>query len=271
MAGPVLGPVDLPSFSEADFRHLISQIEQAIRDLYQTYLPFLYPALDAYYRFLKAVVPDWVIAASYQVISWCWELLEQLINLVINLLVGALVPVAAAVRGLLWSNEAAVYSGEADSLRTAVDHVRVGWSGPGAKAFEIHADRQLERIAALAGACETNSTTMYGVCSAAVVMYVGLATVVGEAVGGTAAGAASTTVIGPGGPAAAAAALGLGILGAVALVGVTVEVVGSIAAGIKAQADNMGTITKSWPEPPGMGYSDGSASDGDRSDWSTEL
>lgn len=262
--------VNFPEFSEADFRELIAKIEQANREMCETHVPGLYPALDAYYGLLKTVIPDWVISASYQVIAFCWEALEALTNLVVKILDGALVPVTAAIRWAFWSGESAACGATDSNLTTATDAVWLTWSGEAAKAYALHAKQQGDRIKAFKSFCEFQASTMMSVCGLAVTLYGSVAVEVVKTSGGAAAGLLSTPVDGPAGPLASLVAIGLGVLGISSGVALASSLISSLATQVSGQLSAMDALGATWPEPPGIGYKDGSASDGDRSDWSTE-
>ena len=61
-----------------------------------------------------------------------------------------------------------------------------------------------------------------------------------------------------------AAAEQIGLLAAVG------TVVGVLAKGMAALSDKANAVARDWPSPGNADYADGSASDGDRTDWSTE-
>lgn len=262
------GAVDF-SFDEAEFRAVIAEIEEAIRSLVDTWFPRLDPYMDQFFSVISWIVPDWVVEAAYVLIRVAFEVLEALVNLVIDLLEGVLVPISAAVRGILWHQEISFFEERVTALTDSNDAVALTWSGAGQEAFAQHAGRQIDQLTAMKDCAASARNNALAIAGVALGLYVGLGFTIAEVVTVDTVAVASTVIDGPIGPAAAATETGLGIGKIGAIVGLTVGAVGAMVPIIVDLSDKARAVGDEWPSTVGA-YNDGSASDGDRTDWSTE-
>jgi len=266
----VAGPVDLPEISEAQLREAAEVMREGIVDVVGQVFPAFRPALEQYYQWLGATVPPEVVAAIADLLTVTGQAVELLANLVISALEGAVVPISAGIRAGLWQGEIEVYSTCAADLRRVVDDVRVSWGGPAAEAFEVHAERQLARLAVFEKVCTANRGTLVSVLCLGLSLYLALAAVVCTLVIKMKLAVATTPLTGGAAVAVGAAAALDAALAVSALVSAALGLLPSMVRELVATSDTLRLLAGEWPSPPGVGYADGSASDGDRSDWSTE-
>lgn len=215
-------------------------------------------------------MPPWVVEAAYRLIDWAIELIEDLTNLIIRLLEGIGFPGYAFVLSVRWHEQAQSLAEIGTSLRDTADQLGVTWQGEGQRAFALHAAKQYEKVDAMAAFATTASKQLGAGAVTGATFYVSLAMIIAQTTTEVSAAAASTAVDGPVGPAAAGASAGVGALKILALVAAVGIPVGYLAQSWLALTDSADAVAVAWPDPSVNTYADGSASDGDRSDWSTE-
>lgn len=261
-------PVEF-DFDQADFDHLIETIRSTLEHLTDTLAPSLRPLLDLYFR-LWAAVPPWVVEAAYRLIDWAIELIEDLTNLIIRLLEGIGFPGYAVVLSLRWREQARSLDEVGTALRDTADQLGVTWQGEGQRAFALHAAKQYEKIQTMSAFATTASGQLAAGAVVGVSFYTSLAMIIAQTTSEVTAAAASTAIDGPGGPAAAGVSASLGALEILAAVAAVEIPLGYMAQGWLSFIDSADAMAAAWPDPSVNTYADGSASDGDRTDWSTE-
>lgn len=262
------GAIDI-DFDEAKFREAIAKIEQAMRDLVHTWFPKLDPYMDKFFTLLKYVTPDWAVDAAYALIKAAIEILEALANFIIDLFEGVFVPVSSFIRGTLWAKEIDFIGARSTALKDSSDKVAITWSGEGQRAFSLHAEKQVAQVDAMKACAESARNQAYIIAGATAGFYIAIGIVIAKTFAADTVAVGSTVVDGPVGPAAAAAATGIGIGEIGAIVAATVAALSVEVQAITNLTDKAKAIADTWPAPAAP-YNDGSASDGDRSDWSTE-
>ena len=254
------------------FNQTIGKIRTLATDILHGIYPIMPPALDYFIDrlFWPFPVPGFVRDAAHKILKWCYDAFVAFVDQTFSLLEGALVPVTAFLRGVAWGSERQKLDTLQLDLSAAVADVAITWTGPGASAFGHHADQHVTRLKDMTALAGEMRDQAWKTAAAGLAFYVALATVIVKATATTTVAAASTAVDGPVGPAAAGAAAGLGTVEAIGLVATIGAVITEIATGTAALSDKANAVARDWPSPGSADYSDGSASDGDRTDWSTQ-
>lgn len=263
------GPFDF-EFSEAEFRETLRKIEEGTKELADKLFPELRPKLDEFFKWIRAVTPQWVIDAAYKLVNWAIEMLEDFLNQMVALIEGLLVPIDAGARAYNWHGEINWFETRAANLRSGMQKVGLTWKGEGATAFATFGENQVKKLDEAKALAEAMRNGYVAMCIGGTALYVGLAAIIAKAITASAAAVASTPVTGPGGPAAAGGAAGLGAVEVVALIAAATGLLEPCIQIVTSVSDKANTLTTSWPDPETSRYNDGSMSDGDGSDWSTE-
>lgn len=256
-------------FDQAAFEEACDKIREGIDEAVDTVFPWLRPLLDAFFDSFWFPIPDIIRQAGYKVVEWAFEVLESLVNSLVDLFEGMLVPVTAFLRGQYWSGQHDALSTHASELQSALDAVAITWTGRGQRAFAVHAEKQVAEVTAAADLAKTMRTQCWVTAAAGLTCYIGIAVAVVKFITVASAASASTPVTGPGGPAAAGASAGIGFAEVAAIVTAVLAALGQNVGGYVALADAADALAGGWPTPGGSQYSDGSAGDGDGTDWST--
>jgi len=258
-------------FDVAAFNETVGKIRTLANDLLHAVYPVMPPALDYFLDrlFWPFPVPGFVRDAAHKVLTWCYDAFVMFVDHLFSALEGALVPVTAFMRGLAWNTERQKLDTLELDVAAAVGDVAVTWTGPGASAFAHHADLHVTRLKDMTGLAGEMRDQAWTTAGAGLAFYVAVATIIVKATATTTVAAASTAVDGPVGPAAAGAAAGLGAAELIGLLAAVGTVVGVLANGMAALSDKANAVARDWPSPGNADYADGSASDGDRTDWST--
>ncbi|MVA76524.1 hypothetical protein GC722_10880 [Auraticoccus sp. F435] len=256
-------------FDPAAFEEACDKIRQGIDEAVDAVFPQLRPLIDVFFDAFLLPVPDFIRQAGYKVVEWAFEMLESLVNGLVDLFEGMLVPVTAFLRGRYWADQHEALSTHASNLQEAVDAVSVTWTGRGQRAFAVHAGEQVAQVEAAAELAKSMRTQCWATAAAGLTCYLGIAVAVVKFITVATASTASTPVTGPGGPAAAGAAAGVGFAEVAGVVTAVLAALGQNVSGYIALSDAADALAGGWPEPAGSSYSDGSASDGDGTDWST--
>lgn len=262
-------PVDF-NFSEADFNHLIEKIRTTLEHLVSRTFPQMRPLLDDYFALLAEIIPPWLRDAAYKVIDWAIELLEDLTNLVIVILEGVLFPAYAFFRSLQWGHEVNFLHELEGDLKDRSDELGVTWQGEGARAFQLHATKQYDKVASMAELATAAEAQLMAGVGASLMFYAALATLVASTVTEAGAAVATTPLDGPAGPTAAGVSVGAGIGEVIAVVTMLGSAIGYMMTGWHELSTKAEAVSSAWPRTRAETYDDGSASDGDRTDWSTE-
>lgn len=263
------GPFDF-DFSEAEFRELIRKIEEGIKKLGDEISPSLRPLLDEFFNKIRLITPPWVKDAAYKALNLAIEAIEAFLNGLVELIQGIMVPITATQRAWTWHGDIDFFDERATALNDSMEVVALSWKGGGASSFATFGQRQVTEVGKLKDLTSSMRNGYAAMALAGLALYVGTGLAIAKAVAGASAGAASTPVTGPGGPAAAGAAAGVGALeiaGIIAGFTALIEPCVQIAMDVSSKSND---LRSSWPKPETDRYNDGSASDGDGSDWSTE-
>lgn len=259
-------------FDAEAFNEVVAGIKNVANGILNDVWPVMPPAMDRFLDqlFFPFPVPGWVRDACQKVLRWCWGVFVDFVNQSIAVLEGALVPVTAALRGLAWNTERQRLETLQLDVSDAVKDVAITWKGSGATAFQQHASQHTDRLTAmtdLAGELRTQ-TLVTAACAAG--FYLAIAKIVADSSAAAAVSAASTPVDGPVGPAAAGASAGVGAAGIIALIATVGTLFSPMVSAFVALTDKANAMERDWPAPGTVDYNDGSASDGDPTDWSTE-
>lgn len=262
--------VDL-EFDQAAFEEACQKIRDGIDKAVDIVFPWLRPLMDQFFNALPFPVPGFVRDAAYKVIEWAFEMLEDLINGLVDIFEGMFVPVTAFLRGLYWDDQKDGLSTHAENLQTAIDQVSISWKGRGQAAFALHGQKQIDEVTAMAELAKTMRSQCYFTAAAGLTCYLGIAVAVYKFITTATAASASTVVDGPVGPAAAGASAGVGVLEVAGVITAVTAALGQNVSGYIAMSDAADALASGWPSPGVGQYGDGSASDGDGSDWSTDV
>lgn len=256
-------------FDAGAFQEACDRIREGIDEAVDTVFPWLRPLIDTFFDSFWFPIPDVVRQAGYKVVEWAFEVLESLVNSLVDVFEGMLVPVTAFLKGRYWADQHEALTGHATALQEAVDAVGVTWTGRGQRAFAVHAGQQVAEVTKAAELAKTMRSQCWFTAAAGVACYIGIAVAVAKFITVATAASASTPVTGPGGPAAAGASAGVGFAEVAGIVTALVAALGQNVSGYVQVSDAADALAGGWPEPSGSQYSDGSASDGDGTDWST--
>lgn len=259
-------------FDAEAFNEVVEGIRNIAHGILNDVWPVMPPAMDHFLDllFFPLPVPGWVRDTCQKVLKWCYDTFVEFVGHIFQALEGVLVPVTAFLRGLAWNTERQNLETLQLDVSDAVKDVAITWKGSGASAFQQHASQHTDRLAAmteLAGALR-NETILTASCAAG--FYVAIAELVAKSSTAAAVSAASTAVDGPGGPVAAGASAASGAAGLFALGAAVTTLLGPMGTAFADLSDKANAMERDWPAPGTVDYNDGSASDGDATDWSTE-
>lgn len=260
-------PVEIP-FDQNQFNEVCEAIRRGCEELSNKIFPQLRPFLDKFFDFFH--VPGWLREAGYKVVRWALDCLEELLNGLIRFFEGLLVPITAWVRGNAWADRMDNLNTAKGYLDDSMKELGVTWQGEGARAFALHGQKHVDKVTALADLAKELRTQCWILAGASLVAYVGIGVAIAKAISVATASAASTVVDGPAGPAGAGAAAGVGVFEIAAIITALLATLGTHISAFINIGDKAAAVEKEWPKPNTGAYSDGSASDGDNSDWSTE-
>lgn len=256
-------------FSEEEFNELIEKIRSTAEHVTDKTIPGMRPLLDLYFEYLGFVVPPWARHAAYTMLDWAIEILEDLINLVIRLLAGAVFPVTAAALGFIWRHESMSLSVLQAGLRDTAHQVGATWQGEGQRAFELHAAKHYEKVGTMADLATLAERQLFVGVGVAVSFYIALARIISGTIQKVTAAVASTPVGGGASEGAAGASAALGVAEVKALLASLLPVALYMAQAWLTLSDSTKAVRSQWPDPAASTYDDGSMSDGDGSMWST--
>jgi hypothetical protein len=259
-------------FDAEAFNEVVEGIRNIAHGILNDVWPVMPPAMDHFLDllFFPLPVPGWVRDTCQKVLKWCYDTFVDFVDHIFEALEGFMVPVTAALRAVAWHTERQRLDTIQRDVSDAVQDVAITWKGSGASAFEQHASQHIDRLTAMTELAGELSTQTTATAIAATTFYVSLATVASGAASAAAAAAASTVVDGPVGVGGAGASAGLGVAGTIGLIAAVVALLSPIATALATLWDKANAMERDWPSPGTVDYNDGSASDGDGSDWSTE-
>jgi hypothetical protein len=259
-------------FDAEAFNEVVEGIRNLAHGILNDVWPVMPPAMDFFLDrlFFPLPVPGWVRDACQKALKWCYDTFVVFVDHIVQSLEGVLVPVTAFLRALAWHSEHQKLDTLQLDVSDAVKDVAITWKGSGASAFQQHATHHTDRLAAmteLAGALR-NETLITALCAAG--FYCTIADLVAKSSKAAAVSAASTTVDGPVGPVGAGVSAASGVAGLIALLAAVGTLFGPVATAFFDLSDKANAMERDWPAPGTVDYNDGSASDGDATDWSTE-
>ena len=259
-------------FDAEAFNEVVEGIRNIAHDILHHVWPAMPPLMDRFLDqvFFQLPVPGWVRDTCQKALKWCYDTFVVFVDHIFQSLEGALVPITASLRALAWNTERQNLETLQLDVSDAVKDVAITWKGSGASAFQQHATQHTDRLAAmteLAGALR-DQTWLTALCAAG--FYLSIAKIAADSSAAAAVSAASTVVDGPGGPVAAGASAAGGVAGFIALLAALGSLIGPMVTAFVELSDKANAMERGWPSPGTVDYNDGSASDGDATDWSTE-
>jgi hypothetical protein len=259
-------------FDAEAFNEVVEGIRNVAHGILNDVWPVMPPAMDHFLDqlFFPLPVPGWVRDTCQKVLKWCYDAFVDFVDHIITVMEGALVPVTASLRALAWNSEHQMLDTLQLDVSDAVKDVAITWKGPGASAFQQHAAQHTDRLTAMTELAKElrTQTVVTALCAAG--FYFSIAKIAADSSAAAAVSAASTAVDGPAGPAAAGASAAGGVAGFIALVAAVGTLVSPMVAAFADLSDKASAMERDWPAPGTVDFNDGSASDGDATDWSTE-
>lgn len=244
-------------FDAESYNAFCEGIRKAITDLVDAVWPFMEKALNIYLQklFLGAP-PQPVVEFCNKVLRWAWDVLRDFVDVVLDIMEGVLVPLTAYARAIAWRQE----SDELGLLRERIEatdaRIATTWSGTGATAYRLHSRLHVQAfedtqaaLGTIAGQCESFATSAYA-------LYYKLAKTIAEGLVGATAGAGTTPLDGPAGPAAAGAVLVLKTMKVLDLLAMLKGMLGPYVNALFTLCGTVEELTRGWPTPGTSDYSD---------------
>jgi hypothetical protein len=258
-------------FDAEAFNEVIEGIRNLAHGILNDVWPAMPPAMDFFLdRLFPLAVPGWVRDTCQKALKWCYDLFVVFVDDILHSLEGALVPVTASLRGLAWNTERQNLETLQLDVSDAVKDVAITWKGSGASAFQQHATQHTDRLAAMTELAGTLRDQTWFTAGCAVSFHLALAKIVADTARAAAVSAASIVADGPVAPVAAGASAASGVVGVFALIAAVTSFLGPVTKAFFELIEKASAMERDWPAPGTVDYNDGSASDGDATDWSTE-